>query len=145
MQNFITINYEFNGIAINIYILEDNKTIWLSQKDLSAIFGCSISSIYKCLSSILQEVPFTCPTISDLEKVQVEHGREVNRKIKLYHQEIIEELGRRKRSNNFKIVKEFVSNYLSKNNDLLLNSLCKSIIADFLITEVSEETIVISG
>ena len=113
MEKFTTINYQFNEKEISIHILEDDKSIWLSQKSLSVIFTCTVNSIKKHLINILKETSCDYPTSADLAPVHMENGREVRRKIKLYHQRIIEELAIRKRSNNFEKIKEFISNYLN--------------------------------
>ena len=124
MKNFISIEYKVDNLEINIRVLEVDKSIWLSQKEISMLFNCSLNSINKQINHILKEHSESYPTIANLAEVREENGREVRRKIKLYHQKLIEEIGLRKHSNNFDKIKEFVLKYLNQksieNNNIII-------------------------
>lgn len=91
---------------IIIYQAEDNKaqvevtfeqdTVWLSQKQIAALFGTEVPAINKHIKNILREgelMPDS--TISKMEIVAQEGGRSVRRKIDLFNLDMIISVGYR--------------------------------------------------
>lgn len=93
---------------IAIYTTEDGQahvrlqlkdgTAWLSQKQMSELFSVSIGTISKHLKNIYEDGELTrSATVAQLEKVALEQGRSVNRRIEHYNLDAILAVGYRVR------------------------------------------------
>ena len=68
-----------NG-AIKVEVLLGNETIWLTQKRMAELFGVGVSAVSKHLENIYETNELQREsTVSVLETVQQEGGREVKR------------------------------------------------------------------
>jgi prophage maintenance system killer protein len=74
----------------------DQETVWLSQSQLAALFDVNIPAISKHVRNILSANELTTEaTVSKMEKVQQEGGRQVRRKQVLYNLDMIISVGYR--------------------------------------------------
>lgn len=81
---------------INIEVLYANENIWLPQKRMAELFGCTADNISLHLKNIYQEQELgELATSEDFSVVQSGGNREVTRKIKCYSLEAIIAVGYR--------------------------------------------------
>ena len=74
----------------------DKGTVWLTQKQIAAVFGTEVPAINKHIKNIIKEGELTAdPTISKMEIVQQEGGRKVNRSVEVYNLDMIISVGYR--------------------------------------------------
>jgi len=82
--------YQSPDGAVNIEVLYAQENIWLTQKKMSELFGCSPDNISLHLKNIYKEGELSQQaTAEDFSAVQKEGGREVSRKITFYSLEAI--------------------------------------------------------
>lgn len=80
----------------NVGIFFKDKTVWLMQRGLAELFGVKVPTISKHLTKIYETGEMSKEaTISILETVQQEGGREVCRKLELYNLDAIIAVGYR--------------------------------------------------
>ena len=95
-----------NG-EIKVDVLLQNETIWLPQKKIAELFDVNVPAISKHLNNIYKEGELEkAATISVLETVQNEGGRDVKRKVEFYNLDAIIAVGYRvnsKRATQFRI------------------------------------------
>lgn len=105
-----------NG-EVKVDVLLQNETIWLPQKKIAELFDVNIPAISKHLNNIYNEGELEKgATVSILETVQNEGGRDVKRKVEFYNLDAIIAVGYRvnsKRATQFriwatKIIQEFI-------------------------------------
>ena len=88
--------YKSSGGEIKVDVLLQNETIWLPQKKIADLFGVNVPAISKHLKNIYQEGELEQEaTISILETVQNEGGRNVKRKVEFYNLDAIIAVGYR--------------------------------------------------
>ncbi len=74
----------------------DRDTLWLNQKQIAEVFGTEVPAINKHIKKILNEGELqTGATISKMEIVQNEGGRDVNRNVEFYSLDMIISVGYR--------------------------------------------------
>ena len=78
---------------IDVKIDYENKSVWLSQNEISELFNISQSTASKMLSKQLQNWNKLDSTYSKMEYVQIEGERKIKRKVKVYNLEIITAIG----------------------------------------------------
>ncbi|MBC2698154.1 MAG: virulence RhuM family protein [ANME-2 cluster archaeon] len=94
-DNQITV-YQAPDGKINIEVLYANENIWLPQKRMAELFGCSVGNISLHLKKIYDENELDeSATIEDYSTVQIEGNREVTRTIRCYSLEAIIAVGYR--------------------------------------------------
>jgi hypothetical protein len=94
-DNQITV-YQTPDGKINIEVLYANENIWLPQKRMSELFGCSADNISLHLKNIYAEKELDeSATAEDFSVVQVEGNREVIRNVRCYSLEAIIAVGYR--------------------------------------------------
>lgn len=103
---------------VNVQVVFNNNTFWLTQKAMSTLFGVDVPAISKHLATIFdtQELKKEA-TISILETVQKEGNRNVKRSLEFYRLEAILAVGYRVNSSEaiqFRIwatdtLKEFIT------------------------------------
>jgi len=94
-DNQITV-YQTPDGKINIEVLYANENIWLSQKRMAELFGCSADNISLHLKNIYQERELDAgATTEEFSVVQMEGTREVSRKVTCYSLEAIIAVGYR--------------------------------------------------
>ncbi|MBI3814007.1 MAG: virulence RhuM family protein [Nitrospinae bacterium] len=94
-DNQITV-YQTPDGKINIEVLYANENIWLPQKRMSELFGCSADNISLHLKNIYAEKELDeSATAEDFSVVQIEGNREVIRNVRCYSLEAIIAVGYR--------------------------------------------------
>ena len=73
-----------------------NEAVWLTQKELAALFGLQVPAIAKHLKNIFDSGELQREaTVSKMEIVQMESRRRVIREIELYNRDAIIAVGYR--------------------------------------------------
>ncbi|MFH0725404.1 MAG: virulence RhuM family protein [Pseudomonadota bacterium] len=94
-DNQITVYQTADG-KINIEVLYANENIWLPQKRMAELFGCSADNVSLHLKNIYKEKELDeSATAEDFSVVQMEGRREVSRTVKCYSLEAIIAVGYR--------------------------------------------------
>jgi|SRR3989338_5439958 len=94
-DNQITV-YQTPDGKINIEVLYANENIWLPQKRMAELFGCSADNISLHLKNIYKEKELDeSATAEDFSVVQIEGNREVIRTVRCYSLEAIIAVGYR--------------------------------------------------
>ncbi len=84
-----------NG-AIKVEVLLSNETLWLTQKRMAELFGVGVPAISKHLENIYESSELQRDaTISNLETLQQEGGREVKRRLEYYNLDAVISVGYR--------------------------------------------------
>ncbi len=82
--------------AVKVRVLFRDETAWLTQKTLAELFGVNVPAINKHLTNIFESEELSrSATISKMEIVQPEGGREVTREVELYNLDAIIAVGYR--------------------------------------------------
>ena len=118
-----------NGeIKVECFLYEEN--IWLTQKRMAELFDVNVPAISKHLNNIFEEKELQKKaTISILETVQNESGRNVKRKVEFYNLDAIIAVGYRvnsKKATQFRIwattiLKEYIIKGFTMDDDRLKN------------------------
>jgi len=83
-DNQITV-YQTSDGKINIEVLYANENIWLPQKRMAELFGCSADNVSLHLKNIYKDKELDeSATAEDFSVVQMEGSREVTRAITCY-------------------------------------------------------------
>ena|SRR3990170_8275115 len=94
-DNQITV-YQTPDGNINIEVLYSNENIWLPQKRMAELFGCSADNISLHLKNIYAEKELDeLASAEDFSVVQIEGNREVIRNVRCYSLEAIIAVGYR--------------------------------------------------
>ncbi|GAH67521.1 unnamed protein product, partial [marine sediment metagenome] len=94
-DNQITV-YQIPDGKINIEVLYANENIWLPQKRMAELFGCSADNVSLHLKNIYKEKELDeSATAEDFSVVQIEGNREVARTVRCYSLEAIIAVGYR--------------------------------------------------
>jgi hypothetical protein len=94
-DNQITVYQTADG-KINIEVLYANENIWLPQKRMAELFGCSADNVSLHLKNIYNDKELDeTATAEDFSVVQMEGSREVSRTVKCYSLEAIIAVGYR--------------------------------------------------
>ncbi|TSC94294.1 MAG: virulence protein-like protein [Candidatus Berkelbacteria bacterium Athens1014_28] len=81
---------------VKIGVLYRDETIWLTQKKMAELFGCTIENIILHLKNIFNENELLeASTTKDFLVVQKEGTRQINRTIKMYNLDAIVSVGYR--------------------------------------------------
>ena len=84
-----------NG-AIKVEVLLSGETLWLTQKRMAELFGVGVPAVSKHLENIYESNELERKaTVSILETVQNEGGREVKRKLEYYNLDAVISVGYR--------------------------------------------------
>jgi len=102
---------------VNVEVIYNDETFWLTQKRMSELFGVDVPAISKHLNNIFETGELIKDaTVSVMETVQMEGARQVNRKLEFYNLDAIIAVGYRVNSvqaTHFRIwatktIKEFI-------------------------------------
>jgi len=94
-ENQITV-YQTPDGNINIEVLYANENIWLPQKRMAELFGCSADNISLHVKNIYAEKELDeSATAEDFSVVQIEGNREITRTVRCYSLEAIIAVGYR--------------------------------------------------
>ncbi len=97
-SDFLFYNSEDGSIKVQVVVGQD--TVWTTQKGMAEIFNVEVPAISKHTSNIISEGELTEATVSKMETVQIEGGREVKRTIEFYNLDMIIAVGYRVNSYN---------------------------------------------
>ena len=88
--------YTSDDGKVNVGVVLKDETVWLTQRSLAELFGVKVPAISKHLTNIYETGELSKEaTISILETVQQEGGREVCRKLEFYNLDAIIAVGYR--------------------------------------------------
>ena len=88
--------YQSSDGSVNIEVLFAEENIWLSQKRMAELFGCSTDNISLHLKNIYQEKEVNQKaTTEEFSVVQKEGERDVSRKVSFYSLEVVIAVGYR--------------------------------------------------
>ena len=102
---------------VKVDVLLQNETIWMPQKKIAELFDVNVPAVSKHIKNIFEDGELQREaTVSILEIVQNESGRDVKRKTEFYNLDVIIAVGYRvnsKRATQFRIwattvLKEFI-------------------------------------
>jgi len=117
MKNFEFLLYRSADEEVSVNALVKDETIWLTQKAMAELFGCSTDNISLHLKNIFADGELEeNRTAEEISVVQTEGKRQVNRKQKFYNLDAIISVGYRvnsRRATQFriwatKILKEYM-------------------------------------
>ena len=122
--------YHIEDTDININAIIKNETIWVSQKAMSELFGCSTDNVSLHLKNIYSENELDVnSTTEEFSVVQKEGARNVKRMLKFYNLDAIIAVGYRvnsKKATKFrqwatKTLREYIIKGFALNDDMLKN------------------------
>lgn len=123
--------YKTEDGAVKIDTIVQNETIWLSQNSMAELFGVNIPAISKHLKNIFEEGELQKEsTLSKMETVQNEGGRQIKRNKEFYNLDAIIAVGYRvnsKRATQFRIwataiLKEYIIKGFAMDDERLKQS-----------------------
>jgi hypothetical protein len=95
-QNNQIIIYNAEDGQTKIEVRMKGETVWLSQKQMAALFDCTLENIIFHLKNVFESVELNeKATTKDYLVVQKEGGREVKRSVKMYNLDAIISVGYR--------------------------------------------------
>lgn len=96
MTNFQFLIYNTPDESVSIDTVVRNETVWLTQKAMAELFGVQIPAVSKHLQNIFEEGELIREaTVSKMEIVQNEGGREIRRETNFYNLDAIISVGYR--------------------------------------------------
>lgn len=123
-----SILYHIKQTDLQINVIVKDESIWATQRAIAELFGVNVPAISKHISNIYQEGELSeLATVSKMEIVQIEGGREVSRTQTLYNLDAIISVGYRvnsKEATSFRIwatniLKEYTIQGYSLNREQL--------------------------
>lgn len=123
--------YKTEDGAVKIDTIFQNETIWLSQNSMAELFGVNVPAISKHLKNIFEEGELQKEaTLSKMETVQNEGGRQITRNKEFYNLDAIIAVGYRvnsKRATQFRIwataiLKEYIIKGFAMDDERLKQS-----------------------
>jgi len=130
-MNSEIILYKTEDGAVKIDTIFQNETIWLSQNSMAELFGVNVPAISKHLKNIFEEGELQKEaTLSKMETVQNEGGRQIKRNKEFYNLDAIIAVGYRvnsKRATQFRIwataiLKEYIIKGFAMDDERLKQS-----------------------
>lgn len=118
LSNFQFLLYQSADENISVNAVIKDETIWLTQKAMAQLFGVDVPAISKHLANIFAEGELArTATVSKMETVQTEGGRNVKRMVEFYNLDAIISVGYRvnsRRATQFRIwatgvLKEYIT------------------------------------
>ena len=90
------IKYKNGALVLDVQVSPEEDTVWLTQDQMSKLFGVNSQAISKHISNIYkQEELIQNSTCSILEQVQKEGKRTIKRTVKIYNLDMIISVGYR--------------------------------------------------
>ncbi len=129
-QQHEIILYQIDETNICISVVYEDETFWLTQKAMAELFDVYVPAISKHLSNIFEEGELVKEaTVSKMEIVQTEGGRQVRREPEFYNLDAIIAVGYRvnsKKATRFrqwatKTLKEYITKGFVLNDEFLKN------------------------
>lgn len=134
MDKYQLARFEDNDFVLDVRTDAQNDTVWLTQKEMSLLFGVSTDNIGLHISNILKENELDSSTTEESSVVQKEGNRNVTRILKIYNLDMIISVGYRIKSQRGilfrKWANKILKNYLIQGyavNQKRLESLGKTI------------------
>jgi len=88
--------YQTKDGKAKIEVKMENETVWLSQKQMAELFGCTVENIIFHLQNVFKSGELSeKPTTKDYLAVQKEGSRNINRTIRIYNLDAIISIGYR--------------------------------------------------
>ena len=131
MNHSEIILYKTEDGSVKIEAILQNETIWLTQNAMAELFGVNVPAISKHLKNIFEEGELQKEaTLSKMETVQNEGGRQITRNKDFYHLDAIIAVGYRvnsKRATQFRIwataiLKEYIIKGFAMDDERLKQS-----------------------
>jgi len=98
MKNEIVL-YQQNELTEHIEVKLDGDTVWLNRQQMALLFGRDIKTIGKHINNVFSEGELTQKaTVAKFATVQIEGGREIERRIEHYNLDVIISVGYRVKS-----------------------------------------------
>ena len=98
MDKFDLVRFTDNDFELDVRADSENETVWLTQKEMAILFAVSTDNISLHIKNILSEKELDVSTTEESSVVQIEGGREIRRKLKLYNLDMIISVGYRVKS-----------------------------------------------
>ncbi len=98
MKNEIVL-YQQNELAEHIEVKLDGDSVWLNRQQMALLFGRDVKTIGKHINNVFSEgelIPKA--TVANFATVQMEGGREIERRIEHYNLDVIISVGYRVKS-----------------------------------------------
>jgi hypothetical protein len=93
-NRIILYNAADGKVTVSVFFARDN--FWLPQRAIAELFGVGIAAISKHLRNIYESAELTSEaTVSKMETVQTEGGRNVNRIVEFYNLDVVIAVGYR--------------------------------------------------
>lgn len=90
--------YRTDDGRTEVQLLLVDGTVWLSQKELSDLYGIGVSTVSRHIKAVLDEGELErAATVAQRENVALEQGRSVTRRIEVYNLDLIMAVGYRVR------------------------------------------------
>lgn len=119
LNNNELVFFQSSDGKIHIEVMYGEENVWLNQKSMAMLFGCTTDNVSLHLKNIYQEKELDeKSTIEDFSVVQIEGAREVTRNTKMYSLEAIIAVGYRinsDRGREFRVwATSILKNYIQK-------------------------------
>ena len=98
MNKYQLVKFEDNDFVLDVRADVENETVWLTQKEMSLLFGVSTDNIGLHISNILKDCELDASTTEESSVVQKEGNRSVKRILKIYNLDMIISVGYRVKS-----------------------------------------------
>ncbi|MBQ6920383.1 MAG: virulence protein RhuM/Fic/DOC family protein [Bacilli bacterium] len=99
MDKFQLVRFTDKNFELDARADSENETVWLTQKEMSLLFGVDTDTIGLHISNILKEKELDASTTEESSVVQKEGSRNVKRRLKIYNLDMIISVGYRVKSN----------------------------------------------
>ena len=89
------VKFENGDLVLDVDVSPEQETVWLSQRQMSELFGVSTDTIGLHIKNILRNKELDSSTTEESSVVQNEGGRKIRRMIKRYNLDMIISVGYR--------------------------------------------------
>ena len=98
MDKFKLVRFSDNNFELDVRADLENETVWLTQKEMSLLFGVTTDNIGLHISNIFKEKELDYSTTKESSVVQKEGSREIRRTLKIYNLDMVISVGYRVKS-----------------------------------------------
>ena len=113
-NNYEIVKFVDNGFELEVNVSPSEETVWLTVNQLALLFDVQVPAIVKHISNIISSEELDLSTISILEKVQNEGGRNKRRRSKIYNLDMIIAVGYRVNSKRGTIFRQWANKVLKQ-------------------------------
>lgn len=113
-SDFQVARFVDDQFELDVKVDKENLTVWLEQEQIATLFDVQRPAIVKHISNIYLDKELDNSTCSKMEQVQIEGGRTVKRKIKLYNLDMIISVGYRVKSQRGIIFRRWANSVLKE-------------------------------